>query len=444
MTYTAAFSPEDNKIRLYASARLDAETYARVKAAGFSWAPKQGLFFATWTPQAADIAEELAGEIGDEDTSLAERAEERAERFEEYGEKRQADADQARAAVSAIADMIPMGQPILVGHHSERRARKDAERIQNGMARAVKMWETSKYWTDRAGSAIRHAKYKERPDVRARRIKGLEADERKHTRDRDRLAAELRAWNRDGLTLEQARAVANVAHLTVVRDGPSQWSAWDVLRPDGERYAACPAWTVEQVQECARRVYPTLIAWCERWLSHIAGRLAYERAMLADAGGTVSDRTGPEKGGGCRCWCSPGHGKGWSYIQKVNKVSVTVLDNWGNGGANFTRTVPFTDLKAIMSAADVAAARLEERLIEGDGGTGYYLVGHLPNGHPCVEREPQSAAAEVAEARATGRLSETADATGYFLAAADVEPQAASVEARASQPRRAARWHTRR
>ncbi len=43
---TATYSPEDNKLRLYPSCRLDSETYARVKAAGFRWAPKQELFVA--------------------------------------------------------------------------------------------------------------------------------------------------------------------------------------------------------------------------------------------------------------------------------------------------------------------------------------------------------------------------------------------------------------
>ena len=63
-TITATYSPEDNKIRLYASSRLDAETYARVKAAGFVWAPKQELFVAPkWTPAREDLAMELAGEI---------------------------------------------------------------------------------------------------------------------------------------------------------------------------------------------------------------------------------------------------------------------------------------------------------------------------------------------------------------------------------------------
>ncbi len=44
--------------------------------------------------------------------------------------------------------------------------------------------------------------------------------------------------------------------------------------------------------------------------------------MLAEGGGTVADQNKPEKGGACRCWASPRGG--WSYIQKLNKVSVSV------------------------------------------------------------------------------------------------------------------------
>ena len=194
-SYTATYSPEDNKLRLYASSRLDAETYARVKADGFRWAPKQDLFVAPmWTPGREDLLIELADEIDDEDKSLVERQEERAERFEEYSEKRAADAERARKTVDAIADGIPFGQPILVGHHSEKHARRDAEKIRSGMRKAVDMWKTSKYWEYRAAGAIAHAKYKERPDVRARRIKGIEADLRKLEKGRAENAARLALW----------------------------------------------------------------------------------------------------------------------------------------------------------------------------------------------------------------------------------------------------------
>src|SRR5580704_3704078 len=117
MTMQATYSPEDNKLRLYSTTRLDKELYERVRAAGFIWAPKQGLFVAPmWTPSREDLLIELCGEVGDEDTSLVERQEQRAERFEDYSENRAEDAEQARKAVSAIADNIPLGQPILIGH----------------------------------------------------------------------------------------------------------------------------------------------------------------------------------------------------------------------------------------------------------------------------------------------------------------------------------------
>lgn len=302
---TATYSPEDNKLRLSASSRLDKELYDRVRAAGFRWAPKQDVFVAPmWTPEREDLALELAGEVEDEDTSLVDRAEERAERFEGYGEKRSADASRARAHVDSIADGIPFGQPILVGHHSEKHARRDAEKIRAGMERAVKMWQTSQYWERRAAGAIHHAKYKERPDVRARRIKGLESDQRRNA------------------------------------------------KYTGER--------------------------AQRWADHYANRLAYERAMLAADGGTVADRTKPEKGGACRCWASPRGG--WSYIQKANKVTVTVLDNWGNGGGNFTRNIPFDKLAAVMSAAEVEEAKASGRLI-GDE-IGFRLRPEIPASEP--------------------------------------------------------------
>lgn len=132
-----------------------------------------------WTPQRADLLTELCGEIGDEDTSLVDRAEERAERFETYQENRAADAESARKGVEAITSGIPLGQPILVGHHSQRHAERDAKRIENGMRKAVRMWETSKYWKERAAGALAHAKYKEQPDVRHRRLAGLESDLRR-------------------------------------------------------------------------------------------------------------------------------------------------------------------------------------------------------------------------------------------------------------------------
>jgi Domain of unknown function (DUF3560) len=104
----------------------------------------------------------------------------RADRFVDYKDKRIGDAERAHEAVSRIADNIPLGQPILIGHHSERHARKDAERIENGMRKTVKLWHTAKYWEDRAKGALRHARYKElKAAIEDGLLWSVEAEEKK-------------------------------------------------------------------------------------------------------------------------------------------------------------------------------------------------------------------------------------------------------------------------
>ncbi|UPT99358.1 DUF3560 domain-containing protein [Bradyrhizobium barranii subsp. apii] len=331
MNHSATYSPDDNKLRLYPAHRLDADEYARVKAAGFKWAPRQELFVKpSWSPEAEDLLTEMAGEIGDEDTSLVNRAEQRADRFEDYSEKRMADAERARKAVAEIADNIPFGQPILVGHHSEKHARRDKEKIDAGMRKAVQMWRTSQYWTARAEGAIRHAKYKELPAVRHRRIKTIEAERRRTERTKADSQKWLALWTVSGLTIEQARAIANQCWFTVIHDGAHNWTAYDVLRSDEDRSPRCPAWTVEQVQEKARESYPHSIEHCDRWLGHLDNRLAYERAMLAeqiggdgpDAPASMGERFAFQVGG--KVQIARERSGAWMTIIRVNRVGGAV------------------------------------------------------------------------------------------------------------------------
>ena len=283
---TATYSPEDNKLRIYPFERLDSATYARVKAAGYKWAPKQELFVAPmWTPEREDLALELCGDIEDEDKSLVERQEERAERFEDYSDKRADDSSRTHAAVQEICDGIPLGQPILVGHHSERHARKQAARIENGMRKALKLFDQSKYWQQRAAGALRHAKYKELPRVRANRIKTIEADKRKFER-----------------TIKEAENFSNAytdtkTHNLQLKDGRNFIIAllgtWGSGLPH-ENYKKLEAGEID-LQSCldiAIKAKHRTIAHCERWLSHFTNRLIYEKAMLDEQG--ASDLIAPK------------------------------------------------------------------------------------------------------------------------------------------------------
>lgn len=102
--YRATYSPDDNKLRLYAASRLDPETYKKVHDAGFRWAPKQALFVApAWTPGREDVLLSLAGEIEDEDCTLAERQEARAERFTGYSGKRASESAQVTGTVESAS-----------------------------------------------------------------------------------------------------------------------------------------------------------------------------------------------------------------------------------------------------------------------------------------------------------------------------------------------------
>ena len=355
ITFDATYDPADDKLRLRASSRLDAETYTKVKGVGFAWAPKQDLFYAIWSPAREDLLVALAGEIDDEETTPEERAAQRADRFSTYQGKRAADAEQARKSVSAIADGIPLGQPILVGHHSERHARRDAEKIENGLRRAVRLWETVGYWQQRAAGAIAHARYLEQPAVRARRIKKLEAELRGYQRDTDKAEKALELWAVEPLTLERAKAITNVNHYSMCfplslypREPPTsqyegQQSFWSALQ-DG-------IITAEQARTLAVAMNQRGIAHRSRWIAHLENRLAYEKAMLGERGGLKADKFDLQPGGQV---LRRGH---WHVITKVNRSagavrSVTVL-------GHFAATIAVEDIADYRPPADGVAEKVK-------------------------------------------------------------------------------------
>ncbi|WP_275556649.1 DUF3560 domain-containing protein [Mixta sp. Marseille-Q2659] len=362
-SYRATYSPDDNKLRLYSVLRLDGETYQRVKLAGFKYAPRQGLFVAPmWTPGREDLLIELAGEIEDEDQSLFDRQEERAERFEEYSEKRAAESGQVLAAVDSLASVIPFGQPILVGHHSERRARKQAQKIENGMRRAVNLFETSEYWERRAEASLRHAAYKERPDVRWRRIKKIEADLRKSEREIQNAEKFIKLWSSANLNRAMALAIANVDHLYccfTLEKYPrppekSQYegsrSIWSALEDN--------IITAEQARDICIPCHQRTITRQNRWAAHYRNRLTYERAMLDEYGGVLASDTDMVPGGQVK---SRGE---WLTIIRVNrsggKISSLVTSEYsfmGREGATTTITPDrITEYKA-PSAEEAKAAK---------------------------------------------------------------------------------------
>jgi phospholipid N-methyltransferase len=304
-----------------------------------------------WTPGREDLLISLCGSIGDEDTTLVDRAEERAERFDGYSARRGADAEAARSQVEQIAGRFEFGQPILVGHHSERRARKDKERIDNGMRKAVANWEKSEYWTNRAAGAVRHAKYKELPDVRYRRIKGLESDLRKQQKYLDQNEGFMKLWAVEGLTLEQATDRAGRDRLSVLVDGSRYESLYSRL-VDGHM-------TAEEAKQRAISCHTRSNARAARWIAHFSNRIQYERAMLGESGGIAADKFDIAVGGTVLV-----RGE-WVTVLRINKKAGRIVSVSTNARFVPVRSVEEIDdyrAPTAETAAAVAKATTKPKL----------------------------------------------------------------------------------
>lgn len=109
-----------------------------------------------------------------------ERAEARAERAEDRAEAAGKEWASEHRAADAISSFIPFGQPILVGHHSEKRHRRDLAKIDAHLGKAVDAAKRKEHYEQRAATARATAEGKQYSDrgFLGRRIKELEASER--------------------------------------------------------------------------------------------------------------------------------------------------------------------------------------------------------------------------------------------------------------------------
>src|SRR6266700_6632794 len=117
-----------------------------------------------------------------------ERRERRADRLREWAAKRAAKSEAAFDRAHDVAGQIPLGQPVLIGHHSERRHRRDLARIDGAMGAGVQHGKVADRMGERADNieaALQASIYDDDPDAieqLRKRIAALEAE-------RDRIKA---------------------------------------------------------------------------------------------------------------------------------------------------------------------------------------------------------------------------------------------------------------
>lgn len=275
MIYKATYSPEDNKLRLYYNDRLSDEDYAPVKKHGFRSAPKQECFFASWSPSREDFAVKVAGKIEPEETTLVERAAAKVERLEALAEKRKEQASSFQLAAERM--QRDLSQPILSGHHSQRKAEKAKDQAERMANRAEEAADAVNYWNYKATGVEQHANYKSNPRVRKNRIKTLLKDLRDLQRRVNHSHKMVKLWTEINAIEDEEKKNKLIeyyagAYFDVGRASP------DGTRQDLRDGSITPQEALDKSLTMAENSLAD--TYRPRYIMHTLNRLAYEQHEL--------------------------------------------------------------------------------------------------------------------------------------------------------------------
>jgi hypothetical protein len=250
-------------------------------------------------------------DLNDEPRSMAEQEAARAERMEDRADALEAKADRHATlsdagdrAEHAILDMIPAGQPILVGHHSERRHRRDLDRAEGHRRKASEHAEVASTAADRAESAGQHMRRRYNPVTVANRIRELGADLRRM----DRACGKQLRWV-DGKLEPVDASPETIAHYAPhIAAARTQLEHWEQVRAEQIAAGETTEWGTHNVR---------IGDWVYGW------------------------------------------GSGWYEVDKVNTVTVRIktmrsaVDNekW------LTNLCRFTEIRKVRTAEEVEEAR---------------------------------------------------------------------------------------
>lgn len=188
-----------------------------------------------------EINEDDRRSFTEAEADRTQRSRDRADRYSDHAQRAAASSDARYAAARDIADSIPLGQPILVGHHSERRARRDVERMDSNMGKAVADGKRAEYWDQRAEAAEGYEAYRNDAQRTRRRIHGLRARLRKE--QMQRAEALVQGWPSANLHDRRIRdLVEEIDHWEGVikqaeADGIKFWGPDDFVPGDFVRYS---------------------------------------------------------------------------------------------------------------------------------------------------------------------------------------------------------------
>lgn len=150
-----------------------------------------------------------------------ERQAARKARLEAAAEKARAEAHRVSEEASKMASAIPFGQPILVGHHSERRDRNYRDRIWNKQGMAHELFKKAEALEERAEGVGNGGISSDDPDAIAKLSEQLE--------EAQRLQALMREANK---IIRKHKNDQAACHAALVALGWTETQAAKVVLPD--------------------------------------------------------------------------------------------------------------------------------------------------------------------------------------------------------------------
>jgi hypothetical protein len=233
LTGTTKGDPTDEKARQYTAWRWSPRAGAFVLPRNLTPGTRQNniaRLVASYKEAGRDVEIEDTGRrlsVAEEREQTEQRLTHRAERHEHRAERLEQESDAQYETSRRLVENIPFGQPILVGHHSERGHRRTLERSARAMDRSVAA-ERGSQEAARLAEGLKRALERGTPLVTLRnRIDRLEADVRRYTREN---LTDLRARAEEELELDRAE----LAHRE--EQGAKVWRREDFKPGDRVRY----------------------------------------------------------------------------------------------------------------------------------------------------------------------------------------------------------------
>lgn len=157
------------------------EIRSEMKQNGFRYNPVRKQWVAKAYPYREDIAKKYAGTI--QELNIEPNWAAKADRAESLAVKHEQKSDDLYKTSNKMFDVIPFGQPVLVGHYSEKTDRNYRDRAWNKRMKGVEEHQIAEKYADRA-DRYRQKAEGESPGLIYRRIQKLEADKRKMQRSK--------------------------------------------------------------------------------------------------------------------------------------------------------------------------------------------------------------------------------------------------------------------